>query len=177
VRCGGGGRGCAAGGAPRPGAGLSVTDGIDVDAFLRTSDPEIYAAGDVASVEHARYGRLRVEHWDNARRQGQATAAAMLDRAEPFDAIPYFFSDQYELGMEYTGRAAADDQLVIRGDVSSCEFIAFWLREGRVTAGMNVNVWDVADGIQALISDDVPVVVDRLADPGVALTDVVAARR
>jgi 3-phenylpropionate/trans-cinnamate dioxygenase ferredoxin reductase subunit len=132
-------------------AGLATGNGIAVSAALQTSDPEVYGAGDVALAEHPRYGPLRVEHWENARRQGRAAARSMLGQDVTYDAIPYFFSDQYDLGLEYSGYAQPDDELVIRGDLEAREFVAFWLRDGRVTAGMNVNVWDVADGIRALI--------------------------
>jgi 3-phenylpropionate/trans-cinnamate dioxygenase ferredoxin reductase subunit len=135
-------------------AGLEVANGILVDALLRSSDPRILAAGDVAAVDHPRYGRLRVEHWENARRQGRAAAATIAGQGKPFDAIPYFFSDQYDLGMEYTGLASPGDELVIRGSLESREFVAYWLDGGRVTAGMNVNVWDVADDIRRLIETE-----------------------
>jgi 3-phenylpropionate/trans-cinnamate dioxygenase ferredoxin reductase subunit len=158
-------------------AGLAVSNGIEVDSLLRSSDPAIFAAGDVALAEHPRYGRLRVEHWENARRQGEAAAAAILDQGVAFDAIPYFFSDQYDLGMEYTGLAGPDDELVVRGDLASREFVAFWLRDGRVTAGMNVNVWDVADEIRDLISSGATVDRHRLAAPDVPLAELIDGRR
>jgi 3-phenylpropionate/trans-cinnamate dioxygenase ferredoxin reductase subunit len=151
-------------------AGLAVSNGIEVDVRLRTADPRVYAAGDVALAEHPRYGRLRVEHWENARRQGRHVAASMLDRAEPFAAIPYFFSDQYDIGMEYSGLGHPDDDLVIRGDVTGNAFVAFWVRQGRITAGMNVNTWDVAEDIQRLIAADVGVDRERLADPQAPLS-------
>jgi 3-phenylpropionate/trans-cinnamate dioxygenase ferredoxin reductase subunit len=84
---------------------------------------------------------LRVEHWDNAIRQGEAVAKVILGEDAAYDWQPYFFSDQFDLGMEYVGRSASSDDVVIRGDKSSGEFVAFWLADGKVTAGMNVNVW------------------------------------
>ncbi|MFI1091028.1 NAD(P)/FAD-dependent oxidoreductase [Streptomyces sp. NPDC020917] len=154
-------------------AGREQGGGIAVDASLRTSDPDIFAAGDVANAEHPLLGtRLRVEHWANALNGGPAAARAMLGRPVSYDRIPYFFSDQYDLGMEYSGHAAPGtyDQVVARGDVGKRQFIAFWLREGRVLAGMNVNVWDVTDPIQQLIRSGRQVDPDALSDPSVPLT-------
>lgn len=159
-------------------AGLDLVDpaeggGIAVDASLRTSDPDIFAAGDVANAQHPLLGvRLRVEHWANALNGGPAAARAMLGRPVSYDRIPYFFSDQYDLGMEFSGHAAPGsyDQVVCRGDVGKRQFIAFWLSEGRVLAGMNVNVWDVTEQIQQLIRSGRPVDPERLSDPTVPLT-------
>jgi NADPH-dependent 2,4-dienoyl-CoA reductase/sulfur reductase-like enzyme len=153
-------------------AGREEGGGVAVDASLRTSDPDIYAAGDVANAEHPLLGgRLRVEHWANALNGGPAAARAMLGREVSYDRIPYFFSDQYDLGMEFSGHAAPGsyDQVVCRGDVGKRQFIAFWLREGRVLAGMNVNVWDVTEHIQQLIRSGRSVDPDALSDPAVPL--------
>ncbi|SDP39631.1 3-phenylpropionate/trans-cinnamate dioxygenase ferredoxin reductase subunit [Nakamurella panacisegetis] len=153
-------------------AGLDVDDGVVVDASLRTSDPDIFAAGDVARAAHPLLGRsIRVEHWANADRQPAVAAAAMLGDEVRYDRLPYFFTDQYDLGMEYTGYVEPDgyDEVVFRGDVGRREFIAFWLRDGRVLAGMNVNVWDVTDAISALIRSGRPVDSARLADVDVPL--------
>jgi 3-phenylpropionate/trans-cinnamate dioxygenase ferredoxin reductase subunit len=123
--------------------------------------------------------RVRVEHWSNALDGGPAAARAMLGRQEAYDQVPFFFSDQYDLGLEYSGYVGdasapgAFDEVVYRGDVASREFIAFWLREGRVLAGMNVNVWDVTDQIQALVRSGRPVDSAALADPQVALDSLV----
>ncbi|GAA3497952.1 FAD-dependent oxidoreductase [Streptomyces prasinosporus] len=162
-------------------AGLALADradggGVLVDERLRTSDPDIYAAGDVASFPHALFGaRLRVEHWANALNGGPAAARAMLGREEVYDRVPYFFTDQYDLGMEYSGWAppGSYDQVVIRGDAGKREFIAFWVREGRVLAGMNVNVWDVTDPIQRLVRSRTAVDTEALADPHVPLESLV----
>ncbi|MFF0444975.1 NAD(P)/FAD-dependent oxidoreductase [Streptomyces sp. NPDC004609] len=159
-------------------AGLALADrvhggGIAVDASLRTSDPDIYAAGDVASAHHPLLGfPLRVEHWANALNGGPAAARSMLGQDVSYDRVPYFFSDQYDLGLEYSGWAPAGsyDQVVLRGDVGKREFIAFWLKDRRVLAGMNVNVWDVTGPIQALIRTDAAVDPDALGDPSVPLT-------
>ncbi|WP_306187006.1 MULTISPECIES: NAD(P)/FAD-dependent oxidoreductase [unclassified Streptomyces] len=158
-------------------AGLELADrahggGIAVDERLRTSDPDIHAAGDAASFPHPLFDtRLRVEHWANALNGGPAAARAMLGQDVTYDRVPYFFSDQYDLGMEYSGWAppGSYDQVMIRGDAGKREFIAFWVKEGRVLAGMNVNVWDVTDPIQHLIRTKAQVDTEALADPHVPL--------
>jgi 3-phenylpropionate/trans-cinnamate dioxygenase ferredoxin reductase subunit len=153
-------------------AGLDVDNGVVVDEMLRTSDPDIYAAGDVMNARNPLLGRqVRVEHWANALNSGPAAARSMLGKGEPYDRVPYFFSDQYDVGMEYSGWAPSGsyDQVVYRGDRDGGEFIAFWLSQGRVLAGMNVNVWDVTGPIQALIRSGKPVDVDRLTDADVPL--------
>jgi 3-phenylpropionate/trans-cinnamate dioxygenase ferredoxin reductase subunit len=154
-------------------AGLDVGDGIVVDECLETSAPGIYAAGDVAAAWHPLLGaRLRVEHWDNAKRQGRTAARNMLGHAEPYVRIPYFYSDQYDLGMEYAGFAPTWDRVVFRGKPASREFVALWLRADRVVAGMNANVWNVNDAIAGLVASRQPVAADRLIDPSVALDDL-----
>jgi 3-phenylpropionate/trans-cinnamate dioxygenase ferredoxin reductase subunit len=161
--------------APRTGLAegvLDVDDGILVDAGLRTSVEGVFAAGDVANHDHPLLGRLRVEHWANALEQGPAAARAMLGQEVSYDRVPYFFSDQYDVGMEYAGHSRPDDEVVFRGDPATREFIAFWLRDGRVAAGMNVNVWDVNEHIQALVRSGMSVDVARLTDPDVALEDI-----
>jgi 3-phenylpropionate/trans-cinnamate dioxygenase ferredoxin reductase component len=157
-------------------AGLAVENGILADARLETSAPGVYAAGDVANHEHSLFGeRVRVEHWANALNQGPAAARSMLGSEAPYERVPYFYSDQYDVGMEYSGVARPDDELVIRGDVGARELIAFWLRDRRVVAGMNVNVWDVVDPIQALIRSRAQVDPARLRDPDVPLEDLAEA--
>jgi 3-phenylpropionate/trans-cinnamate dioxygenase ferredoxin reductase subunit len=160
--------------APRTGlaeqAGLEVGNGVLVDANLRTSAPGIYAAGDIANALHPFFGRrVRVEHWANALNQGQAAARNMLGADEPYDRLPYFFSDQYDVGMEYSGLAGGADELVVRGDLAGREAIVFWIVEGRVAAGMNINVWDVNEHVQSLIRSRAAVDRTRLADPDVPL--------
>jgi 3-phenylpropionate/trans-cinnamate dioxygenase ferredoxin reductase component len=158
-------------------AGLGLGRGILVDERQRTSHPAIFAAGDVVDARHPRYeGRLHVEHWANALHQGPAAARSMLDKGEPYDRVPYFFSDQYDVGMEYAGHAVDADRVIVRGSLADREFIAFWLAGDRVVAGMNVNVWDVADTIQALIRERVPVDADRLRDLDVPLEEIAHAR-
>ncbi|WP_433030655.1 NAD(P)/FAD-dependent oxidoreductase [Actinomycetospora sp. CA-053990] len=157
-------------------AGLQVDDGVRVDEHLRSSDPHIYAAGDIASIHHPALGRqIRVEHWATAQNSGPVAAAAMIDEnAAGWDRLPYFFTDQYDLGMEYTGHVDAGDEVevVVRGDLAGREFIAFWLQDGRLLAGMNVNIWDVTDDIERLIRAGTTLDTARLADPGVPLSDL-----
>jgi len=157
-------------------AGIGVRDGVAVDAQLRTDAADVFAAGDVASAQHPFYGEpIRVEHWANALNQGPAAARNMLGQALPYERLPYFFSDQYDVGMEYSGFARSWDRVVFRGDPSSREFIAFWIAGETVVAGMNVNVWDVNDAIQSLIRARVPVEDRRLADLDVPLEELVPA--
>jgi 3-phenylpropionate/trans-cinnamate dioxygenase ferredoxin reductase subunit len=147
-------------------AGLAVDNGVTADAVGRSSDPDIFVTGDLANVEHPFLGRrVRVEHWANALNQPQVVVAAMLDQDGPEPELPYFFTDQYDLGMEYLGLGDAEDDVVVRGDLDKREFIAFWTRDGKVAAGMNVNVWDVTDDIKALILSRATVDPAKLADP------------
>jgi 3-phenylpropionate/trans-cinnamate dioxygenase ferredoxin reductase subunit len=153
-------------------AGLELADdgGVAVDAALRTSADDIYAVGDIASHFHPRYGkRVRVEHWANAKNQGAHVAANLLGEHEPYVNAPYFFSDQYSLGCEYRGLADPDtDELVIRGDLAKREFIAFWRRDGHVTAAMNVNVWDDGDALKALVEGDATATPQQLREARLA---------
>jgi 3-phenylpropionate/trans-cinnamate dioxygenase ferredoxin reductase component len=133
-------------------AGLEVENGVLTDSSLRTSDPHVFAAGDIANAEHPFYGRrVRVEHWANALNQPEVAAKAMLGKPAVYDKLPYFFSDQYDVGMEYRGLAVGADQFDIRGDAEAYEFVAYWRREGRLIAAMNVNMWDVGDELEAEI--------------------------
>jgi 3-phenylpropionate/trans-cinnamate dioxygenase ferredoxin reductase subunit len=157
-------------------AGLDVHNGIVVDDALHTNDAHILAAGDVANAFHPLLGRhIRVEHWANALNQGPAAARTMLGGTDPYDTLPYFYSDQYDVGMEYAGHARTWDRVVFRGDPATREFIAFWIVEDRVVAGMNVNVWDVIDDIQGLIRARVAVDDRRLADPDVPIASLAGA--
>ncbi|AGZ43812.1 NAD(P)/FAD-dependent oxidoreductase [Actinoplanes friuliensis] len=159
-------------------ARLRVDNGVLVDGQLRTSDPDIFAAGDLANIDHPLLGaRVRVEHWANALHTGPVAAKAMLGQDATWDRLPYFFTDQYDLGMEYAGWVppGSTTEVVVRGDEEGREFIAFWTVGGRVAAGMNVNVWDVTDQIQDLVKAGLRgATVDpaRLADPDVPLTDL-----
>jgi 3-phenylpropionate/trans-cinnamate dioxygenase ferredoxin reductase subunit len=139
-------------------AGLEVDDGVIVDSRLRASAPDVFAAGDVARIPHPLFGSLRVEHWANALHQGPAAARSMLGRGEPYERIPYFFSDQYDTGLEYTGQAGPDDELVVHGDMSSGAFVALWIDPGaRLRAALTVNVWDVIGRLQGIIAEGRPV--------------------
>jgi 3-phenylpropionate/trans-cinnamate dioxygenase ferredoxin reductase subunit len=156
-------------------AGLEVGNGVLTDAALRTSDPNIFAAGDVANSFHPRLGRrVRVEHWANALNGGPAAARSMLGQPVSYDRVPYFYSDQYDLGMECAGLPSPGsyDQIAYRGAPASGEFIAFWLSRGTVIAGMNVNVWDVNDDIQSLIRSARPIDQSRLTNPDIPLPDL-----
>jgi 3-phenylpropionate/trans-cinnamate dioxygenase ferredoxin reductase subunit len=157
-------------------AGLAEANGIQVTAALRSSDPDIFAAGDVASAFHPVLARhIRVEHWANALNQPQAAARAMLGQKVSYERMPYFFTDQYDLGMEYSGYVDPGhyETVVFRGDVPGREFIAFWLGAGgRVLAGMNVNVWDSTEAIQALVRARTAVDRRALADPATPLTEL-----
>jgi 3-phenylpropionate/trans-cinnamate dioxygenase ferredoxin reductase subunit len=153
-------------------AGLPVDNGIVVDEHLVTTDPDVFAAGDVANSYYPLLGtHLRLEHWSAALNQGPVAAANMQGARTSYDHVPYFFSDQYDCGMEYSGYVGPDgyDDVVFRGDVAGGEFIAFWMRDGRVLAGMNVNTWDVTDAIEALVRSDARVDPTELADPEVPL--------
>ncbi len=152
-------------------AGLSVDNGVLVDAALRTSDPAIFAVGDIANHDHPGLGhRVRVEHWATALNQPAAAAAALLGGDDGYTELPYFFSDQYDLGMEYIGYAKpSETSVVVRGELAAREFVAFWLDpDDRIRAAMNVNVWDVVDEIKPLIVAGTPVDPAKLRDPDVA---------
>ena len=156
-------------------AGVKVENGVIVDERLRSSDPDIYAAGDVANAFHPLLGKhIRVEHWANALNQPLIAARAMLGQDVAYDRVPYFYTDQYDLGMEYSGyvEPGGYDQVVFRGDKDRREFVAFWLSGGRVLAGMNVNVWDVNDAVQDLVRGGQAVDPAKLADPGLPLDQV-----
>ena len=157
-------------------AGIETADGILVDEYLQTSMHNVFAAGDIARAEHPLLEHsIRVEHWATALHQGPAAARNMLGALNSYERLPYFFSDQYDVAMEYTGHVSDWDDIVIRGDIAAREFIAFWLREGRVQAGMNVNVRDVAGDIEALVGARMPVEAGRLADTTIALEDLLPA--
>jgi 3-phenylpropionate/trans-cinnamate dioxygenase ferredoxin reductase subunit len=156
-------------------AGLDVSNGVLTDEALRTSDPDIFAAGDVANSFNPLFGRrIRVEHWANALNGGPAAARSMLGQPVSYDRVPYYYSDQYELGMECAGLPTPGtyDQVLYRGDPATLEFVAFWLANGAVVAGMNVNVWDVQDDIQSLIRSARPIDPTRLTTPEVPLPDL-----
>jgi 3-phenylpropionate/trans-cinnamate dioxygenase ferredoxin reductase component len=164
------------------GTGIAIENGIITDEFLQSTVDGVFAAGDVANARYPLFGQLRVEHWANALNQGPVAARNMLGGADAgdrvldhplaYDRVPYFYSDQYDVGMEYSGHATDWDEAVFRGDVKGREFIAFWCKDQRILAAMNVNVWDVTDQIQALIRSRLRVDHDRLADPDTPLTEL-----
>jgi 3-phenylpropionate/trans-cinnamate dioxygenase ferredoxin reductase component len=153
-------------------AGVGLAGGVLVDRYLATTDPRIHAAGDIAAVPYPRFdARIRLEHWSAALNQGPIAARNMLGQAMPYDRVPYFFSDQYDLGMEYRGYAPTWDEVVLRGSPASGSFLAFWCRGGRVVAAMNANIWDQGDNLTALIG--APADPLRLADPGTDLASMI----
>ncbi len=138
-------------------AGLAVGDGVLVDSRLRTSVPSVYAVGDIANHAHPRLGRLRVEHWDTAIKQAKVAAHNLAGGDEEYTESPYFYTDQYDLGMEYVGLASADDEVVVHGSLEDRDFRAYWVRDGRVVAAMHVNDWDASDAIrQAVETGELP---------------------
>jgi 3-phenylpropionate/trans-cinnamate dioxygenase ferredoxin reductase subunit len=152
---------------------LDTGNGVLTDEYLETSRPGIFAAGDVANSFHPLFGeRVRLEHWSAARNQGPAAARNMLGRHEPYARVPYFYSDQYDVGMEYSGHAPSWDEVIFRGDLEAGEFIVFWVKDGRVAAGMNVNIWDVSGDISDLVASRRAVDTQKLADPEVSLPSV-----
>jgi 3-phenylpropionate/trans-cinnamate dioxygenase ferredoxin reductase subunit len=156
-------------------AGLEIENGVAVDAHLASSMQNVYAAGDVADAWHPFYRhRIRVEHWFNALNQGPVAARGMLGEATEYDRIPYFFSDQYDVSMEYSGYTTKWDEVVFRGDRDAGEFVAFWMKDGRVVAGMNVNVWDVNEHVQSLVRSRQRVAVAALRDSDVPLESLIA---
>jgi 3-phenylpropionate/trans-cinnamate dioxygenase ferredoxin reductase component len=159
-------------------AGLAICNGVLVDEWLRAAAPGVFAAGDVANAQHPFYGEpIRVEHWANALNQAPAAARNMLGQSASYDRLPYFFSDQYDVGMEYSGLARGCDRVVLRGDAAEREFVAFWMFEDRVMAGMNVNVWDVIDPIRRLIAERIAVDDRQLADTDLPLDQLASAIR
>ncbi|WP_405065503.1 NAD(P)/FAD-dependent oxidoreductase [Kribbella sp. NBC_01510] len=162
-------------------AGIEVAtrengSGIVTGPDLRTSAEDVYAAGDVVRWDHPLFGRpVRVEHWQNAKDTGKSAAKAMLGQDVAHDAIPFFFTDQFDLGMEYAGDVprGTSYQVVLRGDPKSGAYVAFWLDDDRhVLAGMHVNTWGATDTIQELIRSGKQVDPARLADTSVELSEV-----
>ncbi len=156
-------------------AGLTVHNGIQVDEHLCSSDPDIYAAGDVANAFHpSLHKHIREEHWASALNQPATAAQSMLGHDAVYDRVPYFYSDQYDLGMEYSGYVEPGDydEVVFRGDVGKREFVAFWVKDRIVLAGMSVNIWDLTSAIQTLVSAHREVDTAKLADIEVPLTEV-----
>ncbi|MYR07349.1 FAD-dependent oxidoreductase [Gordonia sp. SID5947] len=158
-------------------AGLATAGGgVVVDAGLRSSDPDVFAVGDIANAEHPLlHTRVRTEHWANALNQPAVAVANMLGGDEKYSNLPYFFTDQFDLGMEYAGLSTGYQQVVFRGDVPARAFVVFWLDgDARVLAGMQVNIWDQLEEIKKLITAGTAVDTDRLANPEVPLAELVS---
>ncbi|MBX3104717.1 MAG: FAD-dependent oxidoreductase [Cryobacterium sp.] len=156
-------------------AGIITENGIVTDQAMQTSDPDIFAAGDVANAFHPLANmRLRSEHWANALNEGPTAARGMLGQNESFEDIPYFYTDQFDLGMEYSGYGpmTRGAEIVYRGDKAAREFVAFWIKDERVVAGMNVNVWDVNEQVQRLIKSQKVVDLSKLTDATVPLEEI-----
>jgi 3-phenylpropionate/trans-cinnamate dioxygenase ferredoxin reductase subunit len=157
-------------------AGLAVDNGLVLDEHLAASLPDIFGAGDIANAYSPVINRrMRNEHWANAIGTGKVAARSMLGTDAVFDEIPYFYTDQFDLGMEYSGYPplTAGATVVIRGDKAAREFVAFWIADGRVVAGMNLNVWDVNETVQRLIRSGAVVDPAKLVDPAVDLESLV----
>jgi 3-phenylpropionate/trans-cinnamate dioxygenase ferredoxin reductase subunit len=152
-------------------AGLATSNGVLIDARLHTSEPHIWAAGDVANHDHPTLGRIRVEHWDNAIEQGKHAARSMLGDETPYARLPYFFTDQYDLGMEYIGHIDSNghDEVVVRGDLKKQVITALWIRHNTVVAGMHLNDWDATEHIRRIVGHPAD---DRLRDPNVDLANL-----
>ena len=157
-------------------AGLTVDNGVRTDARLRTSADNVWAAGDIVNADHPVLGHpLRVEHWDTAIQHGKVVAANLLGGDSEHDALPYFFTDQYDLGMEYVGNPGPEgfDQVIVRGRTGGDDggqFTAWWLRAGKVVAGMHVNDWDAIDEVRRIVGTEVDAT--KLADDAVSLAEL-----
>jgi 3-phenylpropionate/trans-cinnamate dioxygenase ferredoxin reductase subunit len=154
--------------------GMRVEDGIRVDRRLATNVDRVYAAGDVANAWHPRYRRhLRVEHWANALHQGLVAGRNAAGARDVYDRLPFFYSDQYDVGLEYVGHGDVNDAVAVRGDLDARKLVAFWHRDGHVTAAMHLNVWDVTSHLERIVGSSQRVDPQRLADPDVPLTELV----
>ncbi len=152
------------------GSGLTLDNGVVVDELARKNVPDVFAAGDVANWWHPTLGhRLRVEHYENAQNQGVAAAKSILGNAEPYAPVPFFWSDQYDLTLQYVGHATGEDEVVFRGDVATRKFLAFYLRHGRLVAALGINRFRDVSAARRLIRDGVPVTEEQLSDEQVDL--------
>jgi 3-phenylpropionate/trans-cinnamate dioxygenase ferredoxin reductase subunit len=146
-------------------AGIALDGGIVVDEHCRTSADGVYAAGDVAARPDRETGRaLRVEHWQNALREGAHAARSMLGATDPYDEVPWFWSDQYDRNIQYTGFHGPWDELVFRGDPGAERVSAFYLKDGTVRACLAINSPRDARRAARLIRDRVAVDAAALAD-------------
>jgi len=155
-------------------AGIEVDNGIVVNEYCETSAPDVYACGDVANFFHPLLGhRLRIEHWSNAQNQGVAAAKSMLGIREPYADIPWFWSDQYELNLQYVGHAMRWDEVVLRGDVLGRKFTAFYVEDGRLRAALTVNRHRDIRPARELIRQGVQIESAKLKDEEVELKSLV----
>jgi 3-phenylpropionate/trans-cinnamate dioxygenase ferredoxin reductase subunit len=115
-------------------AGARISNGVEVDEYCRTSLPDVYAAGDIADHAHPLFGRIRVEHYNNAEKQGRAAAASLLDKGVPYDYVHSFWSDQFDQTVEYVGFASQWDSITVEGSLPDRDFIVRYLRGGRLLA-------------------------------------------
>ena len=163
------------------GAGVEIDNGIVVDEYCRTNREGIYAAGDVANYYHPVFGRhIRIEHWRNALKQGAAAARSMLGKGEPYEEIPWFWSDQYDHNLQYLGYHTEWDELVVRGSVEERDFVAFYRKDGRVLAAVALNRGRELRRSKGMIKAQHRVEAARLSDPAVdlrELADATGARR
>jgi 3-phenylpropionate/trans-cinnamate dioxygenase ferredoxin reductase subunit len=158
-------------------SGVETSNGILVDEYCRTNVQDIYAAGDVASHYHPVFQkRMRVEHWQNAIQQSAAAARSMLDRGKPYDAVHWFWSDQYDINLQYAGFHQAWDQVVVRGHPDTRKFIAFYLSQGRIDAVAALNRGKDVRRVMPLIKARTAVDPRQLADDGVDLRSLVDGR-
>ena len=166
------------------GSGVAVDDGVLVDELCRTSAPDVFACADVANMAHPLYGRLRVEHYNNAEKHGRAAARAMVGRAEPYDYNFSFWSDQYEHSIEYVGIAHRWDQLVIRGSLDDACCLGFYLDQGRLRAVVGLNRGGDPEAeprselaaCSILVRSTVRIGAEQLADEGTDLWDLASER-
>jgi 3-phenylpropionate/trans-cinnamate dioxygenase ferredoxin reductase subunit len=159
------------------GSGIDLENGVVVDEYCRTSDSSVFAAGDVANWWHPTFGeRLRVEHYENAQNQGVAAAKAMIGKAEPYAPVPFFWSDQYDLTMQYVGHATGRDEVIFRGDIASRKFLAFYVRDGRLRAALGINRFRDVSAARRIIRDGIAVTPEQLADEQVDLRKLAGSK-
>jgi 3-phenylpropionate/trans-cinnamate dioxygenase ferredoxin reductase subunit len=155
-------------------AGLKIENGILVDEFLETSVPGIFAAGDIANAWHPHYqSHLRVEHWANARYQGTTAGSNASGKHEAYDRLPYFYSDQFDVNLEYVGHAQPDDEVVIRGDLNQRKFVAMYHRGGVVSAALTVNVAKVFKELKVIINQAKQMDLHALANPNIPFGELI----
>jgi 3-phenylpropionate/trans-cinnamate dioxygenase ferredoxin reductase component len=155
------------------GSGIEIDNGILVDEYCRTNVDGIYAAGDVANHYHPVFNRrMRVEHWQNAMQQGAAAARSMLGNGKPYDAVHWFWSDQYDVNLQYAGFHREVDEIVVRGNLDAREFVAFYLNQGRIDAVVALNRGKDVRRVMPLIKARRTVDARQLGDEDVDLRSV-----